>query len=201
MPASIPRIGSLAHQPTPQITTRARSASATLLDYLTSSNLEHQKSDRVEEATQTEKTFGSDQENRPLPSIAGQDGIKQLKTSVQEGNNISSFIESVDAKGISLNEGRGKEKQKVEASNLDTPTSVKTNSNLSHSNNPSKEKSSDPLSNLENEADSSPSISHLSNLIVPPLNFDLVNAGLYRSGHPNERNFDFMKGLGLKSIV
>ncbi|CEH17169.1 protein tyrosine phosphatase [Ceraceosorus bombacis] len=38
-------------------------------------------------------------------------------------------------------------------------------------------------------------------LVVPPLNFDMVVPGVYRSGHPNERNFEFMRRLGLKSIM
>ena len=38
-------------------------------------------------------------------------------------------------------------------------------------------------------------------LVVPPLNFDMVAAGVYRSGHPNERNFEFMRRLGLRSIM
>jgi tyrosine-protein phosphatase SIW14 len=51
--------------------------------------------------------------------------------------------------------------------------------------------------------------SHLltsSPLLVPPLNFDMINSGggsgaIYRSGHPNERNFQFMSTLNLKSII
>lgn len=38
-------------------------------------------------------------------------------------------------------------------------------------------------------------------VVVPPLNFDMVAPGLYRSGHPNERNFAFLRRLGLRSIV
>lgn len=38
--------------------------------------------------------------------------------------------------------------------------------------------------------------------LVPPLNFELVAlGGLYRSGHPNERNFSFLRTLGLKSVL
>ncbi|KOS13727.1 protein tyrosine phosphatase [Malassezia pachydermatis] len=40
-----------------------------------------------------------------------------------------------------------------------------------------------------------------SEVIVPPLNFDMVAPGVYRSGHPNERNFSFLKRLNLKSIM
>ncbi len=37
---------------------------------------------------------------------------------------------------------------------------------------------------------------------VPPLQFDLVApGGIYRSGHPNERNFAFLRSLRLRSIV
>ncbi|PWN52765.1 hypothetical protein IE53DRAFT_384776 [Violaceomyces palustris] len=38
-------------------------------------------------------------------------------------------------------------------------------------------------------------------VVVPPLNFDMVAKGVYRSGHPNERNFGFLRGLELKSIM
>lgn len=38
-------------------------------------------------------------------------------------------------------------------------------------------------------------------IVVPPLNFDMVAPGLYRSGHPNERNFTFLRRLCLRSIV
>lgn len=37
---------------------------------------------------------------------------------------------------------------------------------------------------------------------VPPLNFALVaHGGIYRSGHPNERNFSFLQSLRLKSVM
>lgn len=38
-------------------------------------------------------------------------------------------------------------------------------------------------------------------LVVPPLNFDMLAPGVYRSGHPNERNFGFMAGLELKCVM
>lgn len=38
-------------------------------------------------------------------------------------------------------------------------------------------------------------------IVVPPLNFDMVAPGVYRSGHPNERNFRFLQRLNLRSIV
>lgn len=37
--------------------------------------------------------------------------------------------------------------------------------------------------------------------LIPPLNFALVDKGVYRSGYPNSRNFPFLKQLGLKSII
>lgn len=57
--------------------------------------------------------------------------------------------------------------------------------------------------NVENEAGTGAGgdISALQTLIVPPLNFDMVAGGVYRSGHPNERNYGFMRRLGLKSIM
>lgn len=38
-------------------------------------------------------------------------------------------------------------------------------------------------------------------LVVPPINFSLVAPGLYRSGHPNQKNLGFLKRLKLKTIV
>ena len=38
-------------------------------------------------------------------------------------------------------------------------------------------------------------------LIVPPLNFAIVEPGIYRSGYPNKRNFNFLQKLQLKSIM
>jgi tyrosine-protein phosphatase SIW14 len=38
-------------------------------------------------------------------------------------------------------------------------------------------------------------------LLVPPLNFAMVNPGVYRAGHPNKKNFKFLKKLQLKSII
>jgi len=36
---------------------------------------------------------------------------------------------------------------------------------------------------------------------IPPVNFGLVEEGLYRSGHPNELNFPFLEKLGLKTVI
>lgn len=38
-------------------------------------------------------------------------------------------------------------------------------------------------------------------VLVPPLNFAMVAPGVYRSGHPSAHNFDFLRKLGLKTIV
>ncbi|KAI8813249.1 protein-tyrosine phosphatase [Cladochytrium replicatum] len=38
-------------------------------------------------------------------------------------------------------------------------------------------------------------------VVVPPLNFAMVAPGVYRSGHPNRKNFPFLKKLGLKSVM
>ncbi|KAE8225392.1 hypothetical protein CF319_g1844 [Tilletia indica] len=54
---------------------------------------------------------------------------------------------------------------------------------------------------LHNQHPSIPAVISTSHVVVPPLNFDVVAAGVYRSGHPNERNFDFMERLGLRSIM
>ncbi|XP_068666231.1 inositol diphosphatase DSP3-like [Aristolochia californica] len=38
-------------------------------------------------------------------------------------------------------------------------------------------------------------------VLVPPLNFSMVDRGIYRSGFPKEENFGFIQSLNLKSIV
>lgn len=38
-------------------------------------------------------------------------------------------------------------------------------------------------------------------VLVPPINFALVAPGVYRSGHPNRKNFPFLLGLSLKTII
>jgi tyrosine-protein phosphatase SIW14 len=38
-------------------------------------------------------------------------------------------------------------------------------------------------------------------VLVPPINFSLVSRGVYRSGHPNRKNFPFLQGLSLKTII
>lgn len=57
-----------------------------------------------------------------------------------------------------------------------------------------------PLSTLTTPSSLDPSSSP-STLIVPPLNFAMVSRGIYRSGHPNERNFEFLRRLNLTSIL
>lgn len=38
-------------------------------------------------------------------------------------------------------------------------------------------------------------------LLVPPLNFSMVDYGVYRSGFPDTDNFSFLQTLGLRSIM
>ncbi|GER52910.1 phosphotyrosine protein phosphatases superfamily protein [Striga asiatica] len=38
-------------------------------------------------------------------------------------------------------------------------------------------------------------------LFVPPLNFSMVDYGVFRSGFPDVPNFPFLKTLGLRSII
>ncbi|PIA38114.1 hypothetical protein AQUCO_02800038v1 [Aquilegia coerulea] len=37
--------------------------------------------------------------------------------------------------------------------------------------------------------------------VVPPLNFSMVDNGIFRSGFPEKSNFSFLQNLGLKSII
>lgn len=38
-------------------------------------------------------------------------------------------------------------------------------------------------------------------LFVPPLNFAIVDTGIFRSGFPDSANFSFLQTLGLRSIM
>lgn len=38
-------------------------------------------------------------------------------------------------------------------------------------------------------------------LFVPPLNFAMVDCGVFRSGFPDTANFTFLQTLGLRSIM
>lgn len=38
-------------------------------------------------------------------------------------------------------------------------------------------------------------------LLIPPLNFAMVDKGVYRSGYPNKKNLPFLYKLRLRSVV
>ena len=38
-------------------------------------------------------------------------------------------------------------------------------------------------------------------ILVPPRNFSLVAPGIYRSGYPHVRNFEFLAAIGVKSFL
>lgn len=38
-------------------------------------------------------------------------------------------------------------------------------------------------------------------MLLPPINFAMVDTGVYRSGYPSEENLPFLARLGLRSIV
>ncbi|QCD79774.1 Protein-tyrosine phosphatase-like [Vigna unguiculata] len=38
-------------------------------------------------------------------------------------------------------------------------------------------------------------------IFVPPLNFAMVDNGIFRSGFPNSANFGFLKSLRLRSVI
>ncbi|KAJ7540454.1 hypothetical protein O6H91_10G015800 [Diphasiastrum complanatum] len=38
-------------------------------------------------------------------------------------------------------------------------------------------------------------------LLIPPLNFSMVDKGIYRSGYPNKKNLPFLHKLRLRSVV
>ena len=46
-----------------------------------------------------------------------------------------------------------------------------------------------------------PAVPQLEEALVPPENFAMVCPGVYRSGFPKKRNFRFLEGLGLKTVL
>lgn len=46
-----------------------------------------------------------------------------------------------------------------------------------------------------------PPVSTGEELLVPPLNFAMVDYGVFRSGFPDCANFSFLQTLGLRSII
>ena len=42
---------------------------------------------------------------------------------------------------------------------------------------------------------------HTRSLLIPPLNFAMVDEGVYRSGYPHKSNIPFLRTLKLRSIV
>ncbi|WWC73742.1 uncharacterized protein I206_107714 [Kwoniella pini CBS 10737] len=46
-----------------------------------------------------------------------------------------------------------------------------------------------------------PTLPNVEEDLVPPENFSLVSKGVYRSGFPKKRNFEFMKTLRLKTVL
>ncbi|BBN05176.1 tyrosine-protein phosphatase SIW14 [Marchantia polymorpha subsp. ruderalis] len=41
----------------------------------------------------------------------------------------------------------------------------------------------------------------MDDLLIPPLNFAMVDQGVYRSGYPNSKNFTFLHKLRLRSVI
>ncbi|KAL0442974.1 UNVERIFIED_CONTAM: E3 ubiquitin-protein ligase COP1 [Sesamum latifolium] len=63
-----------------------------------------------------------------------------------------------------------------------------------------KTRSSPALADMP-ERTSTAEIDDEENLFVPPLNFSMVDYGIFRSGFPDTANFPFLKTLGLRSII
>lgn len=53
-----------------------------------------------------------------------------------------------------------------------------------------------PAAEAENEK-----VDPYKNVLVPPLNFAMVDEGVYRSGFPDVENFPFLESLNLRSIM
>ena len=59
-----------------------------------------------------------------------------------------------------------------------------------------------PLKTADNSPDiGDDSVRDGEELFVPPLNFAMVDNGVFRSGFPDSANFSFLQSLGLRSIM
>ena len=58
-----------------------------------------------------------------------------------------------------------------------------------------------PTAGLGATLSSTPTMSSYEKTLIPPLNFSMVDAGVYRSGYPNKKNHSFLRQLGLRSIL
>ncbi|KAK4439383.1 Tyrosine-protein phosphatase DSP1 [Sesamum alatum] len=57
------------------------------------------------------------------------------------------------------------------------------------------------VADMPPERNPTPEINDEENHFVPPLNFSMVDYGIFRSGFPDTANFPFLKTLGLRSII
>ncbi|PIN06306.1 Protein-tyrosine-phosphatase [Handroanthus impetiginosus] len=58
-----------------------------------------------------------------------------------------------------------------------------------------------PLDDMSPGKSPTPDVTAEENHIVPPINFSMVDYGIFRSGFPDIPNFPFLKTLGLRSII
>ncbi|KAI3456498.1 hypothetical protein Pfo_013161 [Paulownia fortunei] len=60
---------------------------------------------------------------------------------------------------------------------------------------------SSAVANMSPEKSPTAAVNGEEHLYVPPLNFSMVDYGIFRSGFPDTPNFPFLKTLGLRSII
>jgi tyrosine-protein phosphatase SIW14 len=78
-------------------------------------------------------------------------------------------------------------------------TKFNNNNNTSNIEKKTKRKSSSSSQNNNNNSNNNRNVT--SPLLVPPLNFAIVLPNILRSGYPNPRNYDFLKRLGIKTVI
>lgn len=118
----------------------------------------------------------------------------------QEGvAEVSKAADGTDAAGEAAQAGSSVAAQLVEGERF-TPVSAKDTRNVATT---TTSTATQPGSDAAQPVISQPPPANASSttLVVPPLNFSMVSRGIYRSGHPNERNFEFLRRLNLKSVL
>lgn len=133
-------------------------------------------------------------------SIANNTITNNISTSV-DGNTISTISNLPEEKN---NRKQNEEQLQSNHNNNNNENNHNISNNNNNNNNDVVQSYFNPhksltlqITNVTNPS----SMSATSEMLIPPLNFSMVIPGVYRSGYPNKKNFEFLKKIGLKSIL
>jgi tyrosine-protein phosphatase SIW14 len=145
-------------------------------------------------------------------------GEFMISTSISNNTNTCNISNSVDNNAMltisDLSEEKKDRKQndeQLQSNNNNNESNRNTINNNNNNNNSNSNDDDDVVQSYFNphksltlqitNASNASSVSTASEMLIPPLNFSMVIPGVYRSGYPNKKNFEFLKKIGLKSIL